>query len=106
MDIIPWYKTEVDIAVPPYMEHNSTAKDGFGDFSMLLKYQLFSTNEKQGAFSVSVSLTGTIPIGSYENGSTDASIAPANAGKGFGNFDVQSSLSAILPLAIPRSWGG
>jgi len=27
MDIIPWYKTELDIAVPPYIQHNSTAKD-------------------------------------------------------------------------------
>jgi hypothetical protein len=36
----PWYKTELDIAAPPYIQHNSTAKDGFGDLSMLLKYRV------------------------------------------------------------------
>jgi hypothetical protein len=65
---------------------------------MLLKYRIISTNEQHGAYSLSVSLTGTIATGSYKNGSTDASIAPAiYAGKGFENFDVQSSLSATLP---------
>ena len=46
MDIIPCYKTELDIAVPPYMKHNSTAKDGFGDLSMLLKYRVISAMKK------------------------------------------------------------
>jgi hypothetical protein len=106
MDIIPWYKTELDIAAPPYIQHNSTAKDGLGDRSMLLKYRVISANEKNGAYSVSVSLTGTIPTGSYKNGSTDASIAPAMyAGKGFGKFDVQSSLSATLPTGDTAKLG-
>jgi hypothetical protein len=106
MDIIPWYKTELDIAAPPYIQHNSTAKDGFGDLSMLLKYRIVSANEKNGAYSVSVSLTGTIPTGNYKNGSTNASIAPAiYAGKGFGKFDVQSSLSATLPTGDTAKLG-
>src|ERR1051326_3095307 len=46
IDIIPWYKTELDIAAPPYIHHNSTVKDGFGDLSMLLKYRVISANEK------------------------------------------------------------
>jgi len=106
VDIIPWYKTEFDIAAPPYIQHNSTAKDGFGDLSMLLKYRVISANEKNGAYSVSVSLTGTIPTGSYKNGSTDASIAPTiYGGKGFGRFDVQSSLSATLPAGDTAKLG-
>jgi hypothetical protein len=73
---------------------------------MLLKYRVISANEKNGAYSVSVSLTGTIPTGSYKNGSTDASIAPAMyAGKGFGKFDVQSSLSATLPTGDTAKLG-
>ncbi len=27
--LIPWYNTEVDVNIPPYILHNSTAKDGF-----------------------------------------------------------------------------
>ena len=37
--------------------------------------------------------TATIATGSYSNGSTDASVSPSLlAGKGFGNFDVFSTL--------------
>jgi hypothetical protein len=106
MDLIPWYRTELDIAVPPYIQHNSTAKDGYGDVSMLLKYRVISANEQHGAYSVSVSLTGTIPTGTYKNGSTDASIAPTiYGGKGYGRFDVQSSLSATLPTGDTAKLG-
>ena len=100
VNLVPWYKTELDINLPPYIQHNSTAKDGFGDFSMALKYRLVSANEEHGSYSISASLTGSIPTGSYKNGSREAGIAPAlHAGKGFGNFDVQTSLSAVLPTA-------
>ena len=41
-----------------------------------------------------------MPTGSYKNGSLDATILPAvYAGKGFGRFDIQSSLGATLPVA-------
>ncbi|MBZ5678970.1 MAG: transporter [Acidobacteriia bacterium] len=106
VNLVPWYKTELDILVPPYIQHNSTAKDGFGDFSMVLKYRLASANEQHGSYSVSASLTGTVPTGSYKNGSLDASVAPAlHAGKGFGMFDVQTSLAAILPTGDAATLG-
>lgn len=111
LNLIPWYKTEVDIAVPPYLQHNSTAADGLGDFSMMLKYRIASGNEKSGAYSLSASLGATIPTGSYKNGSPDAALIPTiYGGKGFGNFDVQSSVSATLPtgdaakLGRPMAW--
>jgi len=73
---------------------------------MLLKYRIISANEQHGAYSLSISLTGTIATGIYKNGSTDASIAPAiYAGKGFGRFDVQSSLSATLPTGDTANLG-
>lgn len=98
LNLIPWYRMEVDVAVPPYLQHNSTAADGFGDFSLLIKYRIASANDKNGAYSVSASLGATMPTGNYKNGSTDAALLPTiYAGKGFGNFDVQSSVSATLP---------
>jgi hypothetical protein len=107
LDLVPWYKTELDIALPPYVQHDSSkVKDGFGDFTMQLKYRIAAANEQHGSYSVSVSLTGSVPTGSYKNGSPDASIAPAvHAGKGFGKFDLQSSLSAILPTADTAALG-
>jgi hypothetical protein len=111
-DVIPWYKTEFDIAIPPYIQHNAPlALDGFGDVSMLLKYRIVAANEQHGNYAFSASLGGTIPTGSYKNGSLDAMLVPAiYGGKGFGRFDVQSSLSASLPagdtakLGRPLSW--
>ncbi|MGA8617447.1 MAG: hypothetical protein WB660_02860 [Candidatus Sulfotelmatobacter sp.] len=37
INFVSWYKVEFDVLPPPYIQHNSAAKDGFGDFSMLLK---------------------------------------------------------------------
>jgi hypothetical protein len=99
-NLVPWYNTEFDAAIPPYIQHNSAAQDGFGDFSMLLKYRLAARSAGHGNYSFSASLGATLPTGSYKNGSTDATISPAvYAGKGFGRFDVQSSLGGILPVA-------
>lgn len=97
VNIVPWYRVEFDVLAPPYIQHNSKAKDGSGDFSMLLKYRLAAGNESHGSYSVSFALTGSLPTGSYKNGSSDATITPTLcAGKGFGKFDVQSTLGAIL----------
>jgi hypothetical protein len=100
-DLVPWYKVEVDVLIPPYIEHNiPSAKDGFGDFSMLLKYRLAGADQDHGNYAVSVSLATTLPTGSFKNGSLTASVSPTVcAGKGFGRFDVQSTLGATLPTS-------
>jgi hypothetical protein len=97
-DLIPWYKTEVDITLPSYIEHNSKARDGAGDWLMLAKYRFLAAGPDHGNFSLSASINGTVPTGSYKNGSSDGSIAPTlYGGKGFGRFDVQSSVAMTLP---------
>jgi len=97
-NLIPWYKTEVDITLPSYIEHNSTARDGAGDWLLLAKYRFLAAGPKDGDYSLSASLNGTVPTGSYRNGSSDGSVAPTlYGGKGFGRFDVQSSLAITLP---------
>jgi Putative MetA-pathway of phenol degradation len=105
-NVVPWYKVEFDALIPPYIQHNSAAKDGFGDFSMLVKYRLAAANEAHGNYSLSVSLAGTLPTGSYKNGSLAATISPTVcAGKGFGRLDVQSTLGAILPAGDTAKLG-
>jgi hypothetical protein len=97
-DFIPWYKTEVDVTLPSYTEHNSKVRDGAGDWLMLAKYRFLAAGPKHGDYSFSGSLNGTAPTGSYKNGSSDGSIAPAlYGGKGFGRFDAQSSVAITLP---------
>ena len=105
-NLVPWYNMEFDVAAPPYVQHNSTAEDGFGDFSMLVKYRLAAGNQSNGNYSVSAAIGSTLPTGSYKNGALDATIAPIIfAGKGFGRFDVQSTLGATLPVADTAKLG-
>lgn len=98
-NIIPWYRTEVDANLPPFLFHNAKSTvDGPGDFSLLLKYRLLGANETKGNYTVSAALGGSAPTGSYKNGSTDGAITPALfVGKGFRSFDVQSSAVLTLP---------
>jgi hypothetical protein len=110
-NLIPWYKTEVDITLPSYIEHNSAAKDGAGDWLLLLKYRFLAGGPAKGNYSLSASVNGTAPTGSHKNGSPEGSIAPTiYGGKGFGPFDVQSSLAVTLPtghttkIGRPLTW--
>jgi len=106
INVVPWYKLEFDALPPPYIQHNSKAQDGFGDFSMLLKYRLAAGNEAHGDYSVSFAVAGTLPTGSYKNGTLAATLGPTLcAGKGFGRFDVQSTLGAILPAGDTAKLG-
>jgi hypothetical protein len=98
VNVILSNRTEVAINLPPYIEHNSTAKDGAGDMSFLGKFRIASGNAQHGAYTLCAFAIATIPTGSYKNGSPDAGVAPSlGAGKGFGHFDVQSTLGATLP---------
>jgi hypothetical protein len=106
VNLTPWYNTEVDITIPPYLKHNSTAQDGFGDFGTLLKYRLASGNLEHGDYSIAASLATTFPTGSYKNGARHATLGPTlHAGKGYRNFDVITSLGATLPTADSASIG-
>ena len=106
LDLIPWYRTEFDVTVPPYIQHNSPkVEDGFGDVSMLLKYRILSDGEAH-AYSMSFSAGGTIPTGSHSNGSTAGSISPTfYGGKGFRKLDVQSSVGETLPTGHTAKLG-
>ncbi len=100
LNLIPVANTEVDTNLPPYFFH-STPKvlNGAGDMSFLLKYRFLSGNAQHGSYVVSASLLGTIPTGSYKNGSTDAAVGPTvGVGKGVSWFDVQSTIGASLPV--------
>jgi hypothetical protein len=102
VNLVPWANTEVAVDLPPFIKHNSTAADGFGDFSFLAKYRIASGNARHGSYTVSAWALTTIPTGSYKNGSTNASVQPnLGVGKGLGNFDVQSTLGATLPTGNP-----
>jgi hypothetical protein len=107
LNLIPWANTEIVTNLPGYFLHDSpTVKDGAGDMSFLLKYRFLAGNASHGSYVMSAFLSGTIPTGSYKNGSADATVSPnIGVGKGFGWFDVQSTLGASLPVMDTATLG-
>jgi hypothetical protein len=107
LSLIPWYRTEVDINLPAYIEHNSASvKDGAGDLSLLLKYRILGANEKHGNYAASLAIAATSPTGSYKNGAIDGSISPTLCmGKGYGRLDIQSAASIALPTGHTATAG-
>ena len=101
IEIIPSSHVELLINPPPYIARtNSDEHDGFGDFSYLLKYRILASNEQNGNYILTAFFGGTFPTGSYTNGTKDATISTTlAAGKGWGDFDLTSTLGAVLPVA-------
>jgi hypothetical protein len=98
LNLIPGFNSEFDVYNPTYFQHNSKTVDGFGDVGFMYKYRILGANRSHGDYALSVQLVASIPTGDHTNGSTDASISPTLlAGKGFGRFDVVSSLGGTLP---------
>lgn len=100
LELIPTRNTELIINIPPYLFHsNPTVVDGWGDVSFLLKYRLAAGNKEHGDYIVTAFLAGSIPTGTYKNGAESAIVTPTIAvGKGWGKFDVQSTLGSGLPV--------
>jgi hypothetical protein len=98
---------ELILNVPPYLQHNEARlHDGFGDVSFLGKYRILARNEDRGNYILTLFLVASIPTGSYTNGARGGIITPTiAAGKGWGKFDVQSTLGVGLPTSHARTIG-
>jgi hypothetical protein len=107
LNLVPGFNSEFDFYYPDYFQHNTkAAKDGFGDVGFLYKYRFLSKNEKEGNYMLSAQLVATLPTGSHSNGSPDSSVSPTVlGGKGFGRFDVISSVGGTLPTEETKKLG-
>ncbi len=85
LELIPLQNVEVILSLPPYLVHNKPGvRDGFGDFSMLLKYRLLSRNEESGSYILTAFLGISFPTGSAKNGAKRTILTPTVAyGKGW-----------------------
>jgi hypothetical protein len=82
------------------------APDGFGDVSFLGKYRAAARSEDYGNYIITFFLAVSIPTGSYSNGARAGIITPTLAvGKGWGKFDIQSTLSGSMPTAQSKEIG-
>lgn len=105
--IIPSANVELAINAPAYITHpDSTRKDGYADSSVLLKYRIASANEANGNYIVTAFIAGSFPTGSSGVGNRVQIYTPTLAvGKGFGDFDVQSTLSYSMPTSDEQRVG-
>jgi hypothetical protein len=100
LELIPQKNIELILVAPPaYIVHNNPkVQDGFGDWSVLVKYRLAAANEEHGNYILTAFLQVTFPTGQYKNGSTNTIVTPTIAyGKGIGRFDVQGTFGVTLP---------
>ena len=112
LELIPAERVEVILGVPGYLAHTQPgARDGWADWSWLVKYRLLSRNEEHGGAIVTAFLGGTLPTGSRGVGAAHATLTPTLAyGKGFGNFDLQGTWGITFPtadttrLGTPIAW--
>lgn len=108
LEVIPTRHTELLINLPPYLVHsNRETVDGWGDASFTLKYRFLARNEQHhGGAIITGFLGGSIPTGTYKNGSSSAVVTPTlAAGKGWGPFDVQSTLGGTFPVNSVNTLG-
>lgn len=106
VEIIPTENTELIFGVPPYetrsfVSARKPAEEGWADWPFLLaKYRLASANEQQGNYIVTGFLQFSAPTGgeAFTNGFYIVQPTIA-AGKGWGDFDIQATLSEQFPFA-------
>jgi hypothetical protein len=87
------------LGIPSYMDYpNSTRRDGFGDMPLMLKFRGASAPRKKGDYLFTLLLKATAPTGSNVAGAHATVLTPGAAlGKGWKQFDVQSTLGGNLP---------
>lgn len=100
LEIIPATRLEVAIVVPPYFVHQSSAPDGFGDLSFLVKFRAFSAPERKGNYFVGFFFGISVQTGNPPNGAGHTLLSPTLAlGKGWGKFNIQNTFGVNLPTS-------
>jgi hypothetical protein len=107
LEFIAAPRVQLLLGVPSYLDHSAPLPaDGFGDLPLMLKFRIASANTSQGNYLVTFLFGATVPTASRPNGAGEAELTPALAlGKGWGRFDVQTTLGANLPVAETQRLG-
>lgn len=99
LELIPAEPIEIIIGVPAYeTENTKVRKSGWADETFLLKYRLLSGNEQNGNYILTAFMGLSVPSGSAAFTSQHFGFTPTLAfGKGWGRFDVQSTVGITIP---------
>lgn len=111
VEFIPTYETEVSLGMPPFEESTAAAgktTSGWGDWpAFLLKYRFLSANEQSGNYIVTGFIQMYAPTGYGAVTNSVYVVQPTLAvGKGWGDFDIQATLSqqyAVDSIGPPGS---
>jgi hypothetical protein len=109
LELIPTETTEVLINPPAWQEkiHVASPVSGWLDDQFLVvKERLLSANEENGNYIVSAFFGVTAPSGNanFTNGTWIVTPTIA-AGKGWGDFDVQATMSFAIPFKNQSTYG-
>jgi hypothetical protein len=103
LELIPTEHTEIILGLPPY-EVPVAGPDGFANIPLILKYRFAAANEQRGNYIVTAFLAGSIPYGRFAT--PYPTITPTIAfGKGYRNFDFQSTLGWTIPTGGRQKTG-
>jgi hypothetical protein len=93
------------IGLPPYLAHaGSPRPDGYADVPLMLKVRLASAPSGEGNYLLTAVVSATVPAG--PSSMRAAVVSPAiAAGKGWGNFDVQTTFGENLPTGDTTALG-
>ena len=103
VEFIPTERTEVFFGVPPYDTRTSAGgrllAEGWGDWPVfLVKYRFLSANEDSGNYVVTGFFQLSTPTGNAAFSNHFYVLQPTVAfGKGWGDFDVQATVSEQFP---------
>lgn len=99
LELIPMQNVEVILGIPAYQVHSSRKEaNGFADWPLLFKYRILSGNAEHGDYILTAFLGFTFPTGNNNNTAHYETTTPTLAfGKGFGNFDFQSTVGMSFP---------
>jgi hypothetical protein len=103
VEFIPAYNLELIVAAPPYATASGPKGDawGWGDYPLFLaKYRFLSANKDNGDYIVTGFFQMTEALNTEGKISNHVLTAQPTiaAGKGWGDFDVQSTLSMQIPV--------
>jgi hypothetical protein len=103
LEFIPAYNWEVIVATPPWATASGPkgSAEGWGDWpAFLVKYRLLSANKDNGDYIVTAFFQMSDPLGTPGQISNNVLTAqPTLAfGKGWGDFDIQSTISVQIPV--------
>ena len=104
IEFIPAYNWEVIVAPPPFETATGPkgSADGWGDWpAFLVKYRFISANAQNGDYIVTAFFQASDPLGTPGKISQNVLyVQPTLAvGKGWGDFDIQMTISEENPIA-------